>query len=168
MAWHPLLFPGLPSFAFLVSGAASRLLPSSSRNGARLGIHSRQVCTPAMAAPPSDAPHCSRQQTGVLPAPSLGWNRNHFGSPLDLNPFLSLSLQSFFVLHKVALAASSAPASRVRHRTDASQPSKRSRDVDAADEDGSELHERLRTWRHSIGPGPRSRPPLMYAPRSSE
>jgi origin recognition complex subunit 3 len=60
-------------------------------------------------------------------------------------------LQPFFVLHKAAPVASSGPASRGRRRTDASQPSspgpkssRRSRDVDAADEDGSELYERLR------------------------
>ncbi|CAL4933302.1 unnamed protein product [Urochloa decumbens] len=62
------------------------------------------------------------------------------------------NIQPFFVLHKAAAAAaSSVPSSRARRRIDASLPSspnsksaKRSRDVDAQDEEESELHEQLR------------------------
>ncbi|TVU41444.1 hypothetical protein EJB05_14961, partial [Eragrostis curvula] len=65
-------------------------------------------------------------------------------------PPLAQTSGPFFVLHK-ASTASSAPSSRGRRRADTSQPSspnpkstKRSRDVDAAEEDDSELYERLR------------------------
>ncbi|CAL4916563.1 unnamed protein product [Urochloa decumbens] len=62
------------------------------------------------------------------------------------------NIQPFFVLHKAAAAAaSSVPSSRARRRIDASLPSspnpksaKRSRDVDAQDEEDSELYEQLR------------------------
>jgi hypothetical protein len=97
------------------------------------------------------SPHRRRQHPGEPPARSRGWNRNCFVAPTRSRPISSSLLQPFFVLHKAAPAASSGPASRGRRRTDASQPSspgpkssKRPRDVDAADEDGSELYERLR------------------------
>ncbi|PAN47525.1 hypothetical protein PAHAL_9G299700 [Panicum hallii] len=62
------------------------------------------------------------------------------------------NIQPFFVLHKAAAAAaSSVPSSRTRRRIDASLPSspnpksaKRPRDVDAQDEEDSELYEQLR------------------------
>ena len=65
---------------------------------------------------------------------------------------LSFFLQPFFVLHKAsAAAASSVPSSRARRRIDASLPSspnpksaKRTRDVDAQDEEDSELYKQLR------------------------
>ncbi|GJN20545.1 hypothetical protein PR202_gb07937 [Eleusine coracana subsp. coracana] len=70
--------------------------------------------------------------------------------PCDAPLTAASNIQPFFVLHKAA-AASSAPASRGRRRADSSQPSlpgpkssKRSRDVDASDEDVSELYQRLR------------------------
>ncbi|RLN19901.1 origin of replication complex subunit 3 [Panicum miliaceum] len=61
------------------------------------------------------------------------------------------NIQPFFVLHKAAAAAaSSVPSSRTRRRIDASLPSspnpksaKRPRDVDAQDEEDSELYEQL-------------------------
>ncbi|KAG2538227.1 origin of replication complex subunit 3-like [Panicum virgatum] len=62
------------------------------------------------------------------------------------------NIQPFFTLHKAsAAAASSAPSSRARRRIDASLPSSpnpksamRIRDVDAQDEEDSELYEQLR------------------------
>ncbi|CAM0148841.1 unnamed protein product [Urochloa decumbens] len=62
------------------------------------------------------------------------------------------NIQPFFVLHKAAAAAAlSVPSSRARRRIDASLPSspnpksaKRSRDVDAQDEEDSEMYEQLR------------------------
>ncbi|KAK3157473.1 hypothetical protein QOZ80_2AG0122920 [Eleusine coracana subsp. coracana] len=72
--------------------------------------------------------------------------------PCDAPLTAASNIQPFFVLHKAA-AASSEPASRGRRRTDSSQSqpsspgpksSKRSRDVDALDEDVSELYDRLR------------------------
>jgi hypothetical protein len=109
LSWPPLLFPDPPMFAFPVSGAAPHLLPTSSRNDRALeSIHARSRNRPWPLATP---PHYSRQHPGVLSALSLGWNHNHFGSPVNLDPFLTSSLQLFFVLQKVASVASSTPYS---------------------------------------------------------
>ena len=127
------------------------------RSAAVVPLESKQRSVPFTRSAPQPWP----RPPATLPSPPPTISRfAFFPAPpfmdAKLAPYaflpLSFFLQPFFVLHKAsAAAASSVPSSRARRRIDASLPSspnpksaKRTRDVDAQDEEDSELCERFR------------------------
>ena len=127
------------------------------RSAAVVPLESKQRSVPFARSAPQPWP----RPPATLPSPPPTISRfAFFPAPpftdAKLAPYaflpLSFFLQPFFVLHKASpAAASSVPSSRARRRIDASPPSspnpksaKRTRDVDAQDEEDSELCERFR------------------------
>jgi hypothetical protein len=138
------------------------------------GTLRRQICFPAMAEPPGDAPltaagniQVSRRLALVAGTVTASW------PPLDHDPFLppSCSRSSSSTRRRRRLSRDRLPGAGVG-------PTPRSRPRPAPNRQRGPVMSMPRTrtarsytsgsaWRRSTGPGLRSSPPLMYVPRFS-